>query len=168
MEIDKRLPPKKIAIIKVDEYYNSLHTDCPPKSIDFAVVVDCTCSWYILYLLELKNVNSPKKLCVKEIHEKFENTIYDFLSRRFEKIFLQEQYKYKDINLFLVSDAYGLKEKYNTYEEYKKIQDRKQKIHSRDSLRVDFSLGSKLFKFRGKIVRICYDIPPNPIIQCIL
>lgn len=167
VEIDKSIMPEKLAIIKIDDYYNDLHVSYPPKSIDFAVVVDCACSWYILYLLELKNVNSPKKLSVKDIQEKFENTICDFLSRRFEKIFLQEQYKYKDIKLFLVSDAYGLKGKYNTYEEYKKIQDRKQKIQSRDSLRVDFSLGSKLFKFRGKIVRICYDIPPNPIIQCI-
>lgn len=167
VEIDNRIMREKLAIIKIDEYYNNLRMGYPPKSIDFGVVVDCTCSWYILYLLELKNVNSPKKLNVKDIQEKFDNTIYDFLSRRFEKIFLQEQCKYKDIKLFLVSDAYGLKGKYNTYEEYKKIQDRKQKIQSRDSLRVDFSLGSKLFKFRGKIVRICYDIPPNPIIQCI-
>ncbi len=166
--IDSGIMPEKLAIIKIDDYYNGLHMSFTPKSVDFVVVVDCTCSWYVLYLLELKNVNSPKKLNVKDIQEKFENTICDFLSQRFAKIFLQEQYKYKDIKLFLVSDAYGLKGKYSTYAEYKKIQDRKQKVQSRDSLRVDFSLGSKLFKFRRKIVRICYDIPPNPIIQCIL
>ncbi|MCM1231850.1 MAG: hypothetical protein NC489_17160 [Ruminococcus flavefaciens] len=167
VEIDSKILPERLAIIKIDDYYNDLHTDFPPKSVDFVVVVDCTCSWYVLYLLELKNVNSPKKLKVKDIQEKFENTIGDFLSQRFAKIFLQEQYKYKDIKLFLVSDAYGLKGKYSTYAEYKEIQDRKQRIQGRDSLRVDFSLGSKLFRFREKIVRICYDIPPNPIIQCI-
>lgn len=163
--IEECLLPEKMVIIKVDDYYNSLHLKFPPKSIDFAVVVDCECDWYVLYLLELKNVNSPKKLSVKDIQEKFENTIYDFLSQRFEKIFMANQYKYKDIKLYLVSDAYGLTGKYGTYAEYKKIQDKKQKIQGRDSLRVDFNLGSKLFKFRGKIVRINYDIPPNPIIR---
>lgn len=165
--IDEKLMPEKLAIIKIDDYYNSMHMRFPPKSIDFVVVVDCTCSWYALYLLELKNVNSPKKLNVKDIQEKFENTICDFMSRRFEKIFLQEQYKYKDVKLYLVSDAYGLKENYSTYAEYKKIQEKIHKIKNRDSLKVDFNLGSKLFKFRGKIVRISYDIPPNPIIRCI-
>ncbi len=163
--IDDSLTPEKLVIIKTDDYYNGLHLSFPPKSIDFVVAVDCACDWYVLYLLELKNVNSPKKLSVKDIHEKFENTICDFLSQRFGEIFMASQYKYKDIKLYLVSDAYGLKGKYSTYEEYKKIQNKRQRIQGRDSLRVDFNLGSKLFKFRGKIIRISYDIPPNPIVR---
>lgn len=78
---------------------------------------------------------------------------------------MADKYKYKDVKLYLVSDAYGLAGKYGTYEEYKKIQEKKQKIQNRDSLRVDFNLGSKLYKFRGKILKIDYDIPPNPIIK---
>lgn len=163
--IDESLIPENLVIIKTDDYYNNLHLSFPPKSIDYVVVVDCACDWYILYLLELKNVNSPKKLSIKDIQEKFENTICDFLSRRFGGIFMACQYKYKDIKLYLVSDAYGLEGKYSTYAEYKKNQDKRQKIQGRDSLRVDFNLGSKLFKIRGKIVRINYDIPPNPIIR---
>ena len=162
--IEECLVSEKMAIIKVDDYYNGLHLTLTPKSIDFAIAVDCECNWYVLYLLELKNVNSPKRLSVKDIHEKFENTINDFLSKRFEEIFMADQYKYKDVKLYLVSDAYGLKGKYGTYAEYQRIQDKKQKIQVKDSLRVDFNLGQKLFKFRGKIVRITYDIPPNPII----
>ena len=163
--VDESLVPEELAIIKIDDYYNNLHLGFPPKSIDFVVAVDCACEWYALYLLELKNVNSPKKLSIKDIQDKFENTICDFMSQRFETIFMASQYKYKDIKLYLVSDAYGLKGKYGTYAEYKKIQEKRQKIQGRESLRVDFNLGSKLFKFRGKIVRICYDIPPNPMIR---
>lgn len=163
--IEQSLEDKQIAIIKVDEYYNDLHLALPPKSIDFAVVVDCECLSYVLYLLELKNVNSPKKLNIRDIQEKFETTIKDFLSERFKNIFLADKYKYKDVKLYLVSDAYGLSGKYGTYEEYKKIQEKKQKVQGRDSLRVDFNLGSKLYKFRGRIVKINYDIPPNPIIK---
>lgn len=162
--IDQNLNSEQFAIIKVDDYYNGLHLAFPPKSIDFIVAVDCACNWYVLYLLELKNVNSPRKLDIKDIQEKFETTITDFLSQRFEKIFLADQYKYKDIKLYLVSDAYGLTGKYRTYADYKKIQNKKQRIQGRDSLRVDLNLASKLFKFKGRVVRINYDIPPNPII----
>ena len=163
--IDENLMPEELAIIKIDDYYNDLHLRFPPKSVDFGVVVDCECDWYVLYLLELKNVNSPKRLNVRDIQEKFQDTICDFLSERFGEIFLADQYKYKDIKLYLVSDAYGLAGKYGTYAEYKKIREKKQKIHNKDSLRVELSLGSKMFRFRGKIVRISYDIPPNPIIR---
>lgn len=163
--VEEGLVPEKMAAIKMDDYYNNLHVEMPPKSIDFLVVVDCECSWYALYLLELKNVNSPKKLSIKDIQDKFETAIDNFMSARFEKIFLCERYKYKDIKLYLVSDAYGLNGKYGTFEEYKKIQERRQKIQNRDSLRVDRNLGSKLYKFRGKIYKINYEIPPNPIIK---
>lgn len=165
VSVEENLDDKRLAIIKVDNYYNDLHLTTPPKSIDFVVAVDCECSSYVLYLLELKNVNSPKLLNVKDIHEKFEMTIQDFLSTRFKTIFLADKYKYKDIKLYLISDAYGLAGKYATFNEYKKIQEKKQKIQARDSLRVERHLGGKLYKFKGKIVKINYDIPPNPIIK---
>lgn len=163
--IEDNLSEQQLAIIKVDDFYNNLHIASPPKSIDFVVTVDCECFAYALYLLELKNVNSPKKLNIRDIQDKFSTTIYDFLTERYGYIFLNDKYKYKDIKLYLVSDAYGLSDKYNTYEEYKKIQDKKQRIQSKDSLRVDCNLSSRLYKFKGKIVSINFDIPPNPIIR---
>lgn len=165
VEIEDNLREEQYAIIKVDDFYNNLHIASPPKSIDFVVTVDCECFSYVLYLLELKNVNSPKKLNIRDIQEKFSTTIHDFLTERFGHIFLNDKYKYKDIKLYLVSDAYGLSENYETYEEYRKIQDKKQRIQSKDSLRVDCNLASRLYKFKGKIVKINYDIPPNPIIR---
>jgi hypothetical protein len=71
----------------------------------------------------------------------------------------------KGIKLYLVSDAYGLAGKYGTYEEYKKVQAIKERIQGRDSLRVERNLGSKIYKFRGKYVKIEYDVPPNPIME---
>ena len=165
VEIEDNLHEEQYAIIKVDDFYNSLHIASPPKSIDFVVTVDCECYSYVLYLLELKNVNSPQKLNIRDIQDKFHTTIYDFLTERFGYIFLKDKYKYKAIKLYLVSDAYGLSEKYATYEEYRKIQDKKQRIQMKDSLRVDCNLASRLYKFKGKIVQINYDIPPNPVIR---
>lgn len=163
--IEDNLSEQQLAIIKVDDFYNNLHIASPPKSIDFVVSVDCGCFSYVLYLLELKNVNSPKKLNIRDIQEKFGTTICDFLTERFGYIFLNDKYKYKDIKLYLVSDAYGVSGKYKTYEEYRKIQDKKQRIQSKDSLRVDCNLSSRLYKFKGRIVSINFDIPPNPVIR---
>ncbi len=80
----------------------------------------------------------------------------------FGYIFLNDRYKYKNIFLYLVSDAYGLCGKYNNFNEYRDIMD---KTSKRDTLKTEISLGTKLFRFRGKILRISFDIPPNPIIQ---
>lgn len=162
VEIDGQLREEQYGIIKVDDYYRGLHLKITPKAIDFLVAVDCECNAFVLYLLELKNVKNPKYLIISDIHEKFKNTIEDFLSQRFAEIFLSDQYKYKDIKLYLVSDAYGISGKYKTHEQYKKIMD---KVNKRDSLKIDRSLGSKLYRFRNRIVKIDYDIPPNPIIR---
>lgn len=76
-----------MAAVKVDDYYAGLRLAAPPKAIDFLVVVDCECDAFVMYLLELKNVSAPKFLLIRDIHEKFQNTIDDFLSRRFGYIF---------------------------------------------------------------------------------
>ena len=165
VEIDKRLREEQYGIIKVDDYYRGLHLTITPKAIDFLVAVDCECDSFVLYLLELKNVKNPKYLVISDIHEKFKITIEDFLSQRFAEIFLADQYKYKDIKLYLVSDAYGVGGKYQTHEQYRKVMD---KVNKRDSLKIDRSLGSKLYRFKNRIVKIDYDIPPNPVIRRIV
>ena len=161
VQVDQNLDESEFASIKVDEFYNGLHHAVIPKSVDF-VVVDNSCDSYNLYILELKNVNSPQKLIIKDIQEKFSNTISDFLSGRFKAIFLSDRYKYRDIKLYLVSDAYGIGGKYETYEKYAKYMER---INKKDSLKVDRNLGSKLYKFKNRYLRIEYDIPPNPVIK---
>lgn len=162
VEIADNITEDKIVIIKVDEYYNNLHLATPPKAIDFLVLVDCECDAYVMYLLELKNVKNPKFLMVKNIHEKFSNTMKDFMTEKFGGIFLNDKYKYKEVLLYLISDAYGIGGRYQNFEEYRKIMN---KMNKRDSLKVERSLGSKLFKFRGRVLRISFDIPPNPVIR---
>ena len=142
VNVDEKLTSEDYVGIKVDDYYAGLHEAIIPKAVDFAIVVDCSCSTYVLYLLELKNVNSPKHLIISDIHEKFKNTISDFLSDRFKEIFMNG--KYKD------------------YEQYKKCVS---KIYGRDTLKVDHNLGGQLFRFRNRVLKIEYDIPPNPIIR---
>ena len=84
------------------------------------VAVDNSCDSYNLYILEMKNVKEPKFLDIKAIQDKFSTTINDFLSIRFKDIFLSDKYKYKDICLYLVSDAYGVGGSFHSHEEYRK------------------------------------------------
>ncbi len=162
VSVDEKMQANEYVGIKVDDYYNGLHESVVPKATDFVVVVDNSCDSYSMYIIEMKNVNSPKHLVIKDIHEKFFTTIYDFLSERFKDIFLDDRYKYKVIKLYLISDAYGVGGKYQTHAEYIHVLE---KVNKRDSLKVDRSLGSKVYKFRNKYLQIEYDIPPNPVIK---
>lgn len=155
------IEPDDFAAIKVDDYYAGLKMATPPKAVDFVVVVDCQCDSFSVYILELKNVNGPDKLNIEDIQEKFSNTINLFLSDTFSYIFLNDRFKYKGIKLYLVSDAYGQVGNFANHSEYLKFRD---KINKKDTLKVDISLSEKLYRFRGKILRIEYDIPPNPIV----
>lgn len=160
--VDPNLKEDEYIGIKTDDYYGGLHQAVIPKSTDFVVIVDNSCDSYSMYILEMKNVNSPKHLVIKDIHEKFSTTIYDFLTERFKEIFLDDRYKYKLIKLYLISDAYGIGGRYQTHAEYIRFLER---VNRKDSLRVDRNLGSKTYKFKGRYLTIEYDIPPNPVIK---
>lgn len=162
VEIEKSLNAEDYAAVKVDEYYMGQHDKTPPKAADFVVAVDCECDSYALYVLEFKNVGSPKALVIRDIQDKFSTTVYDFLSGRFADIFLNSRYKYKAVKLYLVSDAYKTAGAYRNHEEYRRIMER---VNKRDSLKVDMALGSKLYRFRNRILKIEYEIPPNPVIK---
>lgn len=161
VKIAPTLQEDEYAAIKVDDYYAGLKMATPPKAVDYVVVVDCQCDWFSMYILELKNVNGPNGLNISDIQEKFKNTINMFLSDTFANIFLNDRFKYKGIRLYLVSDAYGEVGTFSNHSEYLAFRDR---INKKDTLKVDMSLSSKLYRFRGKILKIEYDIPPNPII----
>lgn len=163
--VAENVSPEEYAAVKVDDYYAGQHMSTPPKSVDFVVTVDCQCDAYVMYILEFKNVSKASGLDIHDIQEKFQNTIDDFLCTRFASIYLDDKYKYKAIKLYLVSDAYGIGKNFPNFEEYRRVAERTGK---QDTLKTEISLGSKIYRFKGKLLTIGYDIPPNPIIQKIL
>ena len=153
------------AAIKVDDYYMGQHDATPPKAVDFLTTVDCTCNSYALYILELKNIHSPKNLSMSAVREKFTTTIERFMMEEYRDIFLNDKFKYKLIKLYLVSSLYNAAGQYKNYEEYRK---RLEKAGRRDTLRVDRLMIEKPFRFRNWVLRIEHEIPPNPVIRRIL
>ena len=161
VNVDPALQEEDYAAIKIDDYYAGLNLKRTPKTVDFIVIVDGKCDWVSMYILEFKNVNGPDKLDITDIQEKFSNTINLFVNDTFADIFNNDRFKYRRIRLYLVSDAYGAVGAYSNHAEFRAF---REKINRRDTLKVDVNLSSKLYRIRGKIVKIDYDIPPNPII----
>lgn len=164
--IDPALSGDDFAAVKADAYYVPYaHKDMPeqPKMVDFVVAVDCECDWYVLYILELKNVKRRRGFTNAEIREKFTNALNIFLGYDFKDIFLNDRFKYRDVKLYLVSDAFHEAARYQTHEQAEVVRRRK----GRDTLYIDLEL-QKPLKFRKKLYSIKYDIPPNPIIKRIL
>ena len=88
--VDSKLNLDEYIGIKVDDYYMGLHLRGEtPKAVDFIVTVDCQCDAYCLYILELKNVKSPKGYTTKDIIEKFETAIDRFIKEDFKEIFFK-------------------------------------------------------------------------------
>ena len=165
IDVDTRLTKNEYIGVKVDEFYNKTLTTQAPKSVDFLISVDCQCNNYILYIMEFKNVKSPQHLKITDIQEKFTNTINDFIMNRFADIYANDKFVYKDVFLYLISDAYRIKDRFNTHKDYVRYQEFRNKALGKDTLRVDRNLQSKIYNIRGKIRRINYEIPPNPIIK---
>jgi hypothetical protein len=151
-------------IVKVDDYYNSnLKPPNIPPSADFLISVDCTKSRYVLYIIEFKNISSPKRFDIKNIYEKFKTTIYDFMSNRFADIYTNKNYEIIDLLIYFIADPYRLKKAgVSSYPQYKANKLARGKT---DSTRIDNLLSQKPFKFREKYYLIKYDLPPNPIIK---
>ena len=79
IEFSEHLPDDQYLILKIDAYYHSSRMHNPPRSIDCLIIVQCdTNPCYDFYLIELKNISSPKGFNTTEIREKFNTAIEDF------------------------------------------------------------------------------------------
>ena len=150
--VDPLLSETEFIGVKVDDYYMGLHLGGEtPKAVDFIVSVDCQCDAYVLYILELKKVRSPKAYTTENIIEKFETAIERFMKTEFSNIFLNDKYKYKDVKLYLVTTAYGNAMGQANFEAYYKLL---AKTNKKDTLVNDCKLSSKYFRFRNFVRRI--------------
>ena len=144
----------KLLILEIDSYYHSKNMKNPPPAIDCLILLKCDqCEGYDIYLVELKNIKSPKGFNVQNIIAKFQTVIDDFLQNRFKDIFYNENYC--NFKCCFISNPYGLKN--ISQEDYEK------KIHA-EELKLDYFNFIKPFKFKNKISWI-KSILPNPTIS---
>jgi len=99
-------------------------------------------------LTELKNIKKPKGFTIKNIRRKFETTVNDFMSKSFQDVFLDDNYKLKPLRLYFVTNPYGLKEM----------------PHRREGTKMEKLLAMKGFFFKGQTAMLTHKLP-SPIIE---
>jgi len=152
--INKNMPKDSFLTINIDEYYHYQGLPQIPAIADLLLVANelANNNCYHIYIIEMKNIKSPKGFTVKNIYAKFETAIEDFMKKRYGYIFLNKSYKITKCKLFFISDAYKLKEKNYTEEE----------INSFIKLtKIEFLQNMCPFKFRDFTLLIDYKLP-NP------
>lgn len=129
-------------IIKVDKYYNSQNLANTPASVDCLIIQKCeTVDSYSLVLAELKNIRNTG-FEIKNMREKFETTLNNFISNKFSE---HLNLNYKSVKLYFVS---------------------KNEIYKRDvSLKLDVLMGIR-FKFQNKNILIQPKMPNPTLKKC--
>ena len=91
-------------IIKVDEYYSSLKLKAPPPSPDCLIIQHCKDNKYVIFVVELKNIDNMKTISLNNLREKFVTCLKDFMSDTFRDIFYNEAYDFTtSLNLLFIS-----------------------------------------------------------------
>lgn len=91
-------------IIRVDEYYNTIIKDnSRPKSPDCLIIQHCGGNRFVLYLVELKAIESLRTEKLSDIRDKFQNCFDDFMSDKFRNYFYNTDYDFS-IKLLFISD----------------------------------------------------------------
>jgi len=143
IRFDESIDRSKTIILKPDAYYNGLKIGKPPASVDCLIIRECTKvkDTYGLTLVELKD---SKEFKIKNIIEKFETILEDFIPHKFKELLDRE---YESIHLYLVTHK---------------------KLHRKNQLgTLPFEvLHNTRLKFRGKRVMINPRMPTPVIKNC--
>jgi hypothetical protein len=98
---DEALLPENYVVIKVDDYYNSLHLEKTPPSPDCLIVRKCENGGLGLTIVELKAISTAQNFDLSNMKNKFSTCINDFICNKFNYLLLQD---YKDVKLYFVSN----------------------------------------------------------------
>jgi len=137
---DNEVSPNSYVILKVDKFYNSLNIEFRPASVDCLIIRECVTKGYGITLVELKKIENSKGFTIKNIKEKFETTLFDFIKTKFKNPL---DINYSEVKLFFVSNK---------------------EIYKRDlGLKMEVLMNIR-FKFNDKTLMIIPRMP-NPTIK---
>ncbi|ELK8484555.1 hypothetical protein RV034_000687 [Vibrio parahaemolyticus] len=136
---------EKMLNLAVDDYYKALKLGNTPKAIDNLVLINRGNNKFSIYLIELKDVNKLRRLCVDDIKEKYQTTINDFMINRYGESFNNDAYKLIDFNIWLVCNKFRFLDSDISSEDYEK------KI---ENTFIERLLMIKPFKYKNKLSQI--------------
>ena len=146
INIGSEVKREDFIIIKVDDYYKeNERSNDRPKSPDCLIIQHCGENRFVLYLVELKDIESLKTERMGDIRDKFQHCFSDFMSDRFRLYFYDLGYDFT-IKLFFITDP------------------RETKVDKGKATRMDSLLALRQPRFANRPYPIKHKIP-NPIIQ---
>jgi len=155
--INEDMPQDSFAAIDIDKYYHHIGLNITPAIADLLLAAQKLSQkeLYHIYIVEMKNIYSPRGFKVKNIYNKFYTVIEDFMKIKYADIFMDEKYKIERFRLFFISDAYRLKKRGMTDEQIKSF------LHD---TKIMVLQSMSLFQFRNFKVFIEYKLP-NPLLE---
>lgn len=106
---------KDYIIIKVDDYYNSnfKNPNIPP-SPDCIIIQKCHDERYVIYIVELKSIQSLGPYNLRHIRDKFQTCLSHFMSDLYRKYFYASDLNFH-IKLLFICDLFtGNNDKFKT------------------------------------------------------
>ena len=152
VNIDKTVNLNDILIIKVDDYYNQNILN-PPPSPDCLIIQRCNPDNFNIYIVELKNINSPQGFAIENIVAKFNTCLDNFMSEIFGNYFNGEHINYNQIKLLFVTDPY----------DFKLHPDKQLKMRGH---KLDFLISTRIPKYFNHHLYIEHKLPDPMIKLC--
>lgn len=140
-----------IVIISPDGYYNSLRQN-RPKSPDCLIVVRCHDGKFMVFLVELRDIGSPKGFEPAAIRAKFLTCLTDFMQGVLGAHFNRPDIELQRPRLIFVSDPYGQRQDPERISRYNR------------TTRIDALLTVPPIRFDGRLLAIEPRVE-NPLIR---
>lgn len=154
--IDKSVDETNYLAINIDNFYHHNGINPIPEIADLLIVgKESKYDNFHLFVVEMKNINKPKRFTVENIHGKFETAINDFMKLKYSDPFLNTDYNIIEFRLFFIHDAYHLKEKGLSDSEIRSFF---------SGTKMEMLQSMDPFEFRGKYYIIEYELP-NPLLS---
>jgi hypothetical protein len=155
--IENDMPDDSYLTIDIDEYYHKSNISPTPEVADILLVAQRLSAkdQFHVYIVEMKNIKSPRYFKVKNVYEKFNTAIENFMKKRYADIFLDDTIIVTNFRLLFVTDAYRLKKRGVSDKEIRSFL---------TGTKIEFLQNMPLFSYRNFNVAIEYKLP-NPLLS---
>jgi hypothetical protein len=154
--IENDMPDNSHVAIDIDEYYHKNVTPTP-EIADLLLVAQRLSDkkQHHIYIIEMKNIDSPRYFKAQNIYDKFHTAIEDFMKNRYADVFLDDEINVTKFRLLFITDAYRLKKRGVPSHEVRSFL---------LGTKIEFLQNMPLFSYKNFNAAIEYELP-NPLLS---
>lgn len=111
--IESTMPISSYLAIDIDHFYHHIGLQQVPEIADILLASQrlSASDEFHIYIIEMKNICSPKNFTVSNIYNKFHTAIEDFMKNKYSDVFMDANINITKFRLLFITDAYKLKQK---------------------------------------------------------